>query len=435
VNFRKIAPNFILMLGTFVFCLLLGELLFPFFLAKIPLKFHGYVDRGLLALVQSSKKSVIPKNYNAIFGDSYAAGLGEWLNKEREKNSYFNPDYGPAHILHNKLGKDVVSFGSGGTGSIEGLVSLPIAQLEAINSYLAFNLDKPKQILAFFFEGNDIEDNLRDLDRFFKPKYDMSKVYEKEYFQEFLKNEIVKNHPLTEITENATIYKNLIFSKFLGRGILDLFSGILSEENSYEKKWKILTEKEKLYQLDLNNIKPDLLADRHKLINIALVDNKKWVFNNRNMGAQTHISGEKIRLGVYVFEQSLMFMHKYFSDSNINIVYLPSTLSSYRLLTAEESGLKNFGGIRADYNLRLFLIRQRSEFICNQIERIAKRNKLGFLDAGKYIRRKTKTEILHGSIDQDHFNKKGYTVLSEAIIDTFYSNDEQVDRGRCEYTF
>ena len=434
MNFKKIAVNFILMLGTFILCLLLGELLFPFFLSKIPLKLHGYVDRGLLALVQSSKKSVIPKNYNAIFGDSYAAGVGEWLNKERA-NSYFNPDYGPAHVLHNKLGKDVVSFGSGGTGSIEGLVSLPIAQLEAINSYLAFNLDKPKQILAFFFEGNDIEDNLRDLDRFFKPKYDMSKVYEKEYFQEFLKNEIAKNHPLTEKTENATIYKNLIFSKFLGRGVLDLFSGILSEENSYEKKWEILTEKEKLYQLDLNNIKSDLLADRHKLINIALVDNKKWVFNNRNMGAQTHISGEKIRLGVYVFEQSLMFMHQYFSNSNINIVYLPSTLSSYRLLTAEESGLKKFGGIRTDYNLRLLTIRQRSEFICNQIERIAKKNKFGFLDAGKYIRRKTKTEILHGSIDQDHFNKKGYTVLSEAIIETFFSNDKQVDNGRCEYAF
>jgi hypothetical protein len=78
------------------------------------------------------------------------------------------------------------------------------------------------------------------------------------------------------------------------------------------------------------------------------------------------------------------------------------------------------GGIRTDYNLRLFTIRQRSEFICNQIERIAKKNKLGFLDARKYIRRKTKTEISHVAIGQDHFNKKGYTVLSEAIIDTLF---------------
>jgi len=154
--------NFLLCISSLTFILLIGEWLFPFFLTKIPLKFYGYLDRALLTLVQSSKNSVVPKDYIAILGDSYAAGLGEWLNEEIKTNSLSNPDYGAAHILYNKLKRDVVNFGSGGTGSIEGLVSLPIVQLKSINSYSAFNLEKPNQILAFFFEGNDLEDNLRD---------------------------------------------------------------------------------------------------------------------------------------------------------------------------------------------------------------------------------------------------------------------------------
>jgi hypothetical protein len=46
---------------------------------------------------------------------------------------------------------------------------------------------------------------------------------------------------------------------------------------------------------------------------------------------------------------------------------------------------------------------------------------LDSLDTVKHIRRKTKNKISHDSIDHDHFNKKGYTVLSEIIIEIFFS--------------
>ena len=124
MNLRKIAVNFILMLGTIFLCLLIGELLFPYVLTKIPIKLQGYVDRELLTLAQSSKKSIVPNNYIAIVGDSYAAGVGEWLEHEIKTNPYSNPDFASGHILHQELGEDVVSFGSSGVGSILGLVFL-----------------------------------------------------------------------------------------------------------------------------------------------------------------------------------------------------------------------------------------------------------------------------------------------------------------------
>ena len=85
MNLKKLPVNFILMLGTIFLFFLVGELLFPYVLQKIPIKLQGNVDRELLTLVQSSKKSIVPNNYIAIVGDSYAAGIGEWLYHERKQ--------------------------------------------------------------------------------------------------------------------------------------------------------------------------------------------------------------------------------------------------------------------------------------------------------------------------------------------------------------
>ena len=90
------------------------------------------------------------------------------------------------------------------------------------------------------------------------------------------------------------------------------------------------------------------------------------------MGAHEQLSAEKIHLGAYVFEQSLLFMRKYFEESDISIIYIPSTLSSYRLLTLEESGLKKIRGLRKDYDLCLNSIRQKRKFICKKIEKFQK---------------------------------------------------------------
>ena len=152
-----------LLLTTIFFIIGVGEWLFPKFIGKLPLRLYGLVDKDLRILAQSSKNNLLPKGYIALTGDSYAIGAGDWLNEVRKSNFFGSPDYSPAHLIFKKTGIDVVSFGQSGAGSFDGIWSEPITQFLYINSTRNFRLPPPKYFLIFFYEGNDVYDNIRFL--------------------------------------------------------------------------------------------------------------------------------------------------------------------------------------------------------------------------------------------------------------------------------
>ena len=119
--------------------LVLGEWLFPKILGKLPLRLYGSIDKNLRILAQSFKKSLLPNEYIAISGDSYAVGAGDWLGEVRKKSFFGSPDYSPAHLIYEKTGIDAVSFGQGGVGSFGGIWKEPITQFLYINSVKTIN--------------------------------------------------------------------------------------------------------------------------------------------------------------------------------------------------------------------------------------------------------------------------------------------------------
>ena len=142
--------------------LVILEIVFPFTIDMFPLKLHPILGKGVNILGQTSKNSVIPKDYLAIIGDSYAVGLGDWKREQVEKSFLSSPPFQSTHILYKKTGQDVVTFGKIGAGSISAAVEA-ITIFDYINSLWAFQLDKPKRILVYFYEGNDIYDNITDI--------------------------------------------------------------------------------------------------------------------------------------------------------------------------------------------------------------------------------------------------------------------------------
>lgn len=61
-----------------------------------------FYRQNLRILAQSSKRGLLPNEYIAIAGDSYAVGAGDWLEEVR-KNSFFgSPDYSAAHLIYEK---------------------------------------------------------------------------------------------------------------------------------------------------------------------------------------------------------------------------------------------------------------------------------------------------------------------------------------------
>jgi len=147
------AKNLALLLATIFFMFILGEWLFPRFLGKLPLRLYGSIDKNLRILAQSSKRGLLPNEYIAIAGDSYAVGAGDWLEEVR-KNSFFgSPDYSPAHLIYEKTGIDVVSFGQGGVGSFGGIWKEPITQFLYINSVKNYQLSHQNIFWYFFMKG------------------------------------------------------------------------------------------------------------------------------------------------------------------------------------------------------------------------------------------------------------------------------------------
>src|SRR4029453_18513081 len=115
----------------FSLCLLVGFylfsefILFPIFLNRIPLRYHGYLSDSIWILAQSSKDGVIPEDYVALVGDSYAQGAGDWL---LSSYPWTNQDYSSAHVLYRFLNRDVISFGRGRSGSLRGIVAQPVSR-------------------------------------------------------------------------------------------------------------------------------------------------------------------------------------------------------------------------------------------------------------------------------------------------------------------
>ena len=195
--------------------------MFPKILGKLPLRLYGSIDKNLRILAQSSKKSTLPHEYIAIVGDSYAIGAGDWLEEIRGTSFFGSPSYSPAHLIHKKTGIDVVSFGQGGVGSFGGIWKEPITQFLHINSVKNYHLSPPKYFLVFFYEGNDIYDNVGFLRKklFSIKKGSLKKKTEL--------NEVITplNREFQKVLDgdySRSLWKNMLFTRSVFQGVLNL---------------------------------------------------------------------------------------------------------------------------------------------------------------------------------------------------------------------
>ena len=91
---------------------------------------------------------------------------------------------------------------------------------------------------------------------------------------------------------------------------------------------------------------------------------------------------DSLRIGYYIFERAIEKIKKFFSNSEIKVVYLPSTLASYQLISSTVSFRGNMGdfGIVATKKLN-----QRHLEVCQKILEITQGLEVGFFDSTKYL--------------------------------------------------
>jgi len=154
---KQFALNLLLAVASTACAYAIIELLFfRLFLPYLSLNLMTHLPDTAGVLVQNSKSGFVPHDYVALLGDSYAEGVGDWLWQAHGNRA---KPYHSANVIHEATGRDVVSFGRAGAGSAEAVVLRPARILAGSECYLFPNIEPPRDMFIYFYEGNDIDDN------------------------------------------------------------------------------------------------------------------------------------------------------------------------------------------------------------------------------------------------------------------------------------
>lgn len=400
--------NISISIGSIIIFILAIELIFPHLLHKVPLSIYVGLDSGYKVLGQSTKKSVVPKDYIAIVGDSHALGTGDWFKQAVRKHKFTQGDYHSAHVIYNRVGRDIISYGALGSGSLRGLVSQPIAHFRHINSLRAFELEQPKMILVYFFEGNDLNDNMIDLYYRYNDIIDMDLLYDTGYFRNFIQKSILEEDPIYKADGPL---KNFLFTRFLMESVGE---NVVNEIKRGLKKVKKVFNK-RIEKQGREGQPPSIHND------MALIAGKEFPVPLNSQHPSMTLTPVETKQTIYVFEQSLLFLADFFNQSSIAIVYIPSPLSSYQWVSPTvtiQTGLQ--GLVTFDSSS----IHDRSQEICLKIEDIARKHKFDFADTRKFFREAALKEPIHGPKDWLHPNEKGYRALAEGVLTAFFDAEK-----------
>ena len=406
---KSISINLGLGLVSTILFVLVMELVFPKILHKLPLSIYLGLGKDYKILGQYHKKTVIPTDYIALFGDSHALGSGDWYLEAVKKHKLTQGDYHSAHILFNKTGRDVLSFGALGSGSLRGLVLAPISQFIHFNSLRDFKLKPPSEILVYFFEGNDLSDNLYDISTRFSVGYQMDRIYDPKYFKTFIEKEILGTDPI--YTGNIP-YKNWLFIRFLVESVGDNVYNEIRRGIKKAKKFAMALLAVDPAEAEQRQVSPDF-SGKVSIVDsdMALIDGKEFPIPYNSQQPGIHLNAEQTRQAIYVFEQSLRYMAEFFNESKITIIYIPSPISVYKW--ASSTVTLYLGRNIVFPSSKIY---QRSDEIFKSIQTISTKYNYPLVDTRPFLRTKALKEPVHGPRDWYHPNRRGYEAITEAIL-------------------
>jgi hypothetical protein len=352
---------------------------FRVMLPVMPLDIHASIPAVADVLTQASKSNYLPQNYIALLGDSYAEGYGDWLLQVGSKRR------GPFHsadIIHQQTGRDVVSFGIGGAGSAEAMVMRPAAVFPSSSCSVFPAIDPPRQMFVYFYEGNDIEDNL-DLIGKVNERYGSTGP---QAIDRYL-NEQYVGWPLLRCHAQfgETLFKEAEFlSQYYITGYHVTYCGALVPSRNH------------------------------------IVVGDQTIETPSLQGAAPHLSDDSIRLGMAVFARSLAWLRQHFKQVPVTMVYVPSPLTIYRHAGDDISYCSPYSG-----GLVARAISERHhDLIRDMVARISAEQRVDFIDATPALRAAAATSAIHGPRDWDHLNKIGYEVLGTLVATQFQKSLE-----------
>jgi len=384
---RLAIANTLLLFASVLSCYAAAEYaIFRVILPIAPFEIQSRLPSVAEVLTQPSKSAYLPHDYIALLGDSYAEGYGDWLQEVGSKRK------GPFHsadVIHQQTGRDVVSFGIGGAGSAEAMVMQPAEIFPSSRCSIFPAIEPPRQMFVYFYEGNDVEDNLKFLGK-------VNRRYggtDRDAIDRYL-NEQYAGWPLLHCHEQLaqTTFKE---AEFLSQVYITGFS--------------------------ISYCGTPVPSRNHIVVGDRTVETPAL------QGAAPHLPDESIRLAMDVFARSLNWLHTRFDRVPITMVYVPSPLSIYRHAT----DMISFCSVSGGGPLAKTITERHHDLIRDMVARISAEQHVDFIDATPALRAAAERSVIHGPHDWDHLNKIGYQVLGTFVAARFRDGLEDL-RPRSE---
>jgi hypothetical protein len=341
-------------------------LIFRFLEPQLSLNLHPHFPDIAEVFAQTSKAGTVPHDYIALLGDSYAEGQGDGLiaaGGDREKFVH------SAHVLHRLTGRDVVSLGLGGAGSVQAMVRQPARILEG-GCFLYPRLDPPRQFLVYFYEGNDLDEN------------------------GYIAGRVAATGPVTGETIARYVADHYgAPPKF--RCFTDL------GETSFKMAHFLVTNAESFETLRKPSAHNRVLSGGAPHAAPTL------------QKPPAEMERPALEASLMVFDVSLAWLRNHFA-APVTVVYLPSPAAIYRHAEASVDVYTRWplNEAQAMPAVDIYAASQRS---CERIRALTLARGARFIDMRPALRAAAANAVIHGPQDWNHFNVAGYRVLGETL--------------------
>lgn len=317
---------------------------------------------------QTSKAATVPHDYIALLGDSYAEGQGDGLfaaQGDRGKALH------SAHVLARLTSRDVISLGMGGAGSAQAMVRMPTRILRS-GCFLYPPLEAPRQMLVYFYEGNDLDEN--------------------------------------GYVANVSAAGGAVTREKIERYI--------ERQYATPQRWRCPT---------------DLAETMFRMAHFAATNAESFETLRKPSAHNKVIAGAAVATPALqkppveiaswidapltVFDVSLGWLRRAYPQTAITVVYLASPAALYRHADALVDVYARWP-LNEVRPVPASEIEAASQRTCQQIRQMTLAHGVRFIDTRPALRAAAAAAPIHGPRDWNHFNDAGYRVLGETLART-----------------
>jgi hypothetical protein len=366
-SFRAALANALLLIVSILVTYLAASfVIFRFLEPHLSLNLHPHFPDIAEVFAQTSKAGAVPHDYIALLGDSYAEGQGDGLLAANGDRATFMHS---AHVLHRLTGRDVVSLGLGGAGSVQAMVRQP-ARILLGDCFLYPRLDPPQQMVIYFYEGNDLEEN------------------------GYIAGRVAAEGPVTRET-----IARYVAAHYGAPPRFRCFTDL--GETMFKMAHFLITNAESFETLRKPSTHNKVLAAGNAHAAPAL------------QKPPADFDPRAIEASLMVFDVSLDWLRRSFS-APVTVVYLPSPAAIYRHADKQFDVYTRWplNEVQAMSGADIYAASQRT---CEQIRALTLARGSRFLDMRPSLRAAAATTVIHGPQDWNHFNAVGYRVLGETL--------------------